>query len=220
MISSVTSATDSSSASSALKSSLGMDANDFLKLFITQLQYQDPLSPQDASAMLDQLAQITLVEQSYNTNTALNNLLTSQSNSQAISSVSFIGKTVKANGDDLSYDGSTPVSLQYNLSAATSGATITIKNSAGETVRTITLGAQSSGDLSYTWDGCNDGGSAVSAGAYTYSVSATSASGTSVTATTYTSGVIDGVNLSGSDPYLTIGSVLVPLTNVVTIAGT
>ncbi len=219
MISSVTSTTDSTSSSSTMKSTFGLDSNDFLKLFVTQLQYQDPLSPQDASAMLDQLAQITLVEQSYNTNTALNNLLTAQSNSLAMSSVSFIGKTVKANGDDLSYDGSTPAKLQYNFSAATSGATLTIKNSSGETVRTVTLGAQSAGDLSYTWDGRDASGSAVPAGAYTFSVSGTSASGSSLTATTYTTGVVDGVNYSGSTLYLTIGSIQVPLTDVINVAG-
>jgi flagellar basal-body rod modification protein FlgD len=220
MISSVTSTTDSTSTSSTMKTTFGMDSNDFLKLFVTQLQYQDPLSPQDASAMLDQLAQITLVEQSYNTNTALNNLLTAQNNSLSTSSVSFIGKTIKANGDDLTFDGSTAVSLQYNLSAATSGTTITIKNSSGETVRTITLDAQSSGDLSYSWDGCNDSGTTVSAGAYTFSVSGTSTSGTSVTGTTYSTGVVDGVNYSGDTPYLTIGSIQVPLTDVISVSGT
>jgi len=219
MVSSVSSSTDTTAANAAMKKSLGMDKNDFMKLFIAQLQYQDPLAPQDASAMLDQLSQLTLVEQSYNNTTALNNLLTAQNNSLSMSSVSFIGKTVKANGNSLSYDGSTSPKLQYNLSSASSATTLTITNSAGTVVRTVDLGAQSSGDLSYSWDGCDNNGSKLSAGAYTFSVKAASASGTSVTATTYTTGRIDGVDLTGSNPYLTIGATSVSLADVISVSG-
>jgi flagellar basal-body rod modification protein FlgD len=197
-----------------------MDSNDFLQLFIAQLQYQDPLSPQDPSTMLNQLSQLSLVEQSYNQTTALSNLLAAQNNSQSMNSVSFIGKTVKANGDSIAFDGSSSTAVQYNLSSASTATKLIISNSAGEAVRTVSLGAQSAGDNSYTWDGCDDSGTKLSSGAYTFSVSATTASGASVTTKTYTTGVIDGVNLANSDPYLTIGSVSVPLTNVVSVSGT
>jgi flagellar hook assembly protein FlgD len=43
-------------------SSLGRDA--FLKIFLTQLQQQDPLAPQDATEMSAQLAQFSQLEQS------------------------------------------------------------------------------------------------------------------------------------------------------------
>lgn len=220
MITSVTSATDSTATSSAIKSSLGMDSSDFLQLFIAQMQYQDPLEPTDATAMMNQLSQLSLVEQSYNQTTALSNLLAAQNNSLSMGSVSFIGKNVKANGDDIAFDGTSSTGLQYNLSSASTATKLTISNSSGETVRTVSLGAQSAGDNSYTWDGCDDSGNKLSAGAYTFAVSATTGSGASVTATTYTTGLIDGVNLSSTNPYLTIGSVSVPLTDVVSVSGT
>lgn len=190
-----------------------------MKLFIAQLQYQDPLAPQDASAMLDQLSQLSLVEQSYNNTTALNNLLTAQNNALSMSSVSIIGKSIKANGNAASYDGSTPLTLQYSLPSQTSAATITISNSSGATVRTASLGAQSAGDNGFTWDGRDNSGATLPAGAYTFTISATSASGTSVKATTYTTGRIDGVNLTGSNPYLTIGSISVSLADVLSVTG-
>jgi flagellar basal-body rod modification protein FlgD len=219
MISNTTSATDTTSAAAAMKKSLGMNKDDFLKLFISQLQHQDPLAPQDPAAMLNQLSQLTLVEQSYNNTTALNNLLTAQNNSLSMSSVSFIGKSVKAIGNSATFDGSSSVPLQYNLSVPTSAATITITNASGQTVRTATLGAQSAGDTSFTWDGRDNSGSTLPAGAYTFAVKATSASGSSVTATTYTTGRIDGVNLTGSNPYLTIGSTSVSLADVISVTG-
>lgn len=219
MISSVTATTGTTAANAAMKKSLGMDKDDFLKLFIAQLQYQDPLAPQDPSAMLNQLSQLTLVEQSYNTNTALNNLLTAQNNSLSMSSLSLVGKTVKANGNIVSYDGSTPVSLQYNMSVPTSGATLTISNAAGETVRIVKLDSLAAGDLTYGWDGKDNSGAAVAAGSYSFKVAATSASGSSVTATTYTVGRVDGVNLAGTTPTLTVGSTSVSLTDVISING-
>ena len=219
MISSVSGTTSSSSTSSSLKSSLGMDSSDFLQLFIAQLQYQDPLNPQDATSMLNQLSQLTLVEQSYNTTNALSNLLTAQNNSLSMSSASLVGKQVKANGNAASYDGSSSVSLQYNLGSAATSATLKISDSSGNVVRTVSLGAQSAGDGSYTWDGCDDSGNKLSAGAYTFAVTGTTSSGASVSTTTYTTGTVNGVNLSNSVPYLTIGSVSVALTDVIGITG-
>ena len=90
MVNSVTSTTDTSAAAAAMKKSIGMNKDDFLKLFIEQLKYQDPLKPTDAEQMLSQLSQLTQVEQSYNTNTNLANLLTAQNNSNTMASVSFI----------------------------------------------------------------------------------------------------------------------------------
>lgn len=219
MITSITSATDSTATSAAIKSSLGMDSSDFLQLFIAQMQYQDPLEPTDATAMMNQLSQLSLVEQSYNQTTALSNLLAAQNNSLSMGSVSFIGKTVKANGDDIALDGTSSPSLQYNLSSASAATTLTISDSSGKAVRTVSLGAQSAGDNGYSWDGCDASGNRLAAGAYTFAVSATTGSGASVTATTYTTGVIDGVNLTSTTPYLSIGAVSVPLTNVLNVSG-
>ena len=49
-------------AADAMKKELGMNKDDFLKLFVAQLQNQDPLAPQDPTEMLGQLAQLTQVE--------------------------------------------------------------------------------------------------------------------------------------------------------------
>jgi flagellar basal-body rod modification protein FlgD len=169
--------------------------------------------------MLDQLSQLSLVEQSYNSNTSLNNLLTAQNNSMSMTSVSFIGKDVKAVGNSASFDGSTPTQMQFNLSVPTSSATVTVSDVTGRTVRTAQLGSHSSGDASFAWDGRDSSGALLPAGAYSFSVSATSASGSAVAATTYTTGRIDGVNLSSGIPFLTVGSIPVSLADVVSVKG-
>lgn len=75
--------TRADSTNTALGSSLAqttggqtLGKQDFLKLLTTQLTNQDPLSPQDSTAFIAQLAQFSTVE-------GINNLQTSQSHLQA-----------------------------------------------------------------------------------------------------------------------------------------
>ncbi|MHB8123716.1 MAG: flagellar hook assembly protein FlgD [Desulfuromonadaceae bacterium] len=217
MVSTVTATTDTTAAAAAMKKSIGMDKDDFMKLFVAELQYQDPLEPVDSSAMLDQLSQLTLVEQSYNSNTALNSLLTAQNNSISLTAVSFIGKDVKANGNSASFDGSTSTALEFNLPLSASSTQVSIVDGSGQTVRTATLGSCSAGENSFSWDGRDNSGALLPAGAYTFAVTATAADGSSLAATTYTTGRIDGVNLSGSTPQLAVGAVSVALDDVISM---
>ena len=89
-----TTTTNSTNSTTAANSTDGMDESTFLKLFTTQLQYQDPLNPMDSSAFTAQLAQFSSLEQLYNVNTNIKNLVSSQNTLLAGMSVNLIGKTV------------------------------------------------------------------------------------------------------------------------------
>jgi flagellar basal-body rod modification protein FlgD len=198
---------------------LNLTTNDFLQLFIAQLKNQDPTAPQDPSQMLSQLAEMSQLEQAYDTNTNLQTLITGQNTATNLNSASLIGKNVTADGNSISFDGSDAVTLKYNLSGASSTSTVTISDSSGNTVKTATIAAQSSGSNTYTWDGTNNSGTVVAAGTYNFAISSTSSSGSSVTATTYTSGDVTGVSLVSGSTVLSIGSVTVPLSNVISTSG-
>jgi flagellar basal-body rod modification protein FlgD len=213
-----TATTDTSAAAAAMKKSVGMNKDDFMKLFIAQLQNQDPLKPQDASALLDQLSQLSLVEQSYNSNTALASLLTAQNNSSSLSAVSFIGKDVKANGNSISFDGSTSANLQFNQAVPTVSNVISISNSAGTVVRTLATGA-ATGDTAVSWDGRNNSGVVQPQGAYSFTVNGTTATGSAAAATTFITGKIDGINYSSGSPVLAIGSITIPFSDVINVKG-
>ncbi len=63
---------------------LGKD--DFLKLLVTQLRYQNPLEPMDNKEYIAQLAQFSSLEQMQNINAQL----------ASVSAISTVGKTAKA----------------------------------------------------------------------------------------------------------------------------
>jgi flagellar basal-body rod modification protein FlgD len=98
--------------------------NDFLKLMIAQLQAQNPLEPGNSNEVLDQLAQLTQVEQT--TNLANANELSG--------AVQMIGRSVTYNsGSGESLTG-TVESVQSNAS----GVTVTVGEQAGVTLASIT----------------------------------------------------------------------------------
>jgi len=74
---------------------LGKD--DFLKLLVAQLKYQDPLKPSDQSQMMSQMAQFSMVEGINNLQASITSLGTTNSVSQA---VGLIGKELTYLKDD------------------------------------------------------------------------------------------------------------------------
>ena len=77
--------------SSQLQAS-GISQQDFFRILVTQLSFQDPLKPIDNQAFIAQIAQFTSLEQSRQTNDGIASLLTVQSATQAIG---LIGRTVE-----------------------------------------------------------------------------------------------------------------------------
>jgi flagellar basal-body rod modification protein FlgD len=64
---------------------------DFLKILLTQLTFQDPLKPVDNEQFIAQLAQFTSLEQTKELTDGVNTLLSIQATSQ---SIGLLGKTV------------------------------------------------------------------------------------------------------------------------------
>ncbi len=77
---------DNTNSSTASKKNSDLDKDAFLRLLVTQLQYQDPLDPMDNTEFVSQMAQFSALEQ-------MNNLNNTMTNSQAYG---MIGRTVFA----------------------------------------------------------------------------------------------------------------------------
>ena len=135
MVSAVTN--DTTAASTYMKKTTGLNSDDFMKLFITQLQNQDPMNPTDSTQMVAQMAQLTQVEQAYNSNTNLKSLLSALNGQSNMSAVSYIGKTITAQGSDIQLPSSGAAQINYSLDTTADQVQITIKNSSGAVVRVV-----------------------------------------------------------------------------------
>ncbi len=86
----------------AAQKTVGKD--EFLRLFVTQLKFQDPLNPMDSAGFTTQLAQFSSLEQLTNLNDGMKSLLLSQNSLQNSLSANLIGKQVGFQGKDASGD--------------------------------------------------------------------------------------------------------------------
>jgi flagellar basal-body rod modification protein FlgD len=175
-------------------------SNTFLKLLVAQMNNQDPLNPVDNSQITSQMAQISTVTGISSLNSTVSQLVAGLQQSQAMQSTQLTGHTVLVPGSSLalastSTSGSTQTMAAYggfSLAQAADTVNVTVKDSTGATVRTISLGALGAGVQDFSWNGTTDSGTQAAAGSYSYSVSAT-ANGQSVTSTAYTAQQVVGV---------------------------
>ncbi len=86
--------------SAGLSKTLGKD--DFLKLFTSQLKYQDPLKPLESTEFTAQMAQFSSLEQLFNLNSSMERLVAYQMSLNNGFATSLIGKTVKTTDDAVS----------------------------------------------------------------------------------------------------------------------
>ncbi len=182
--------------------------DDFLKLFVTKLRNQDPLSPMEDSEFIAQLAQFSSLEQLQNMN---ENLLSSIDwdviNNQTINNsvaAEIIGKEVTANLSELALGEDNTPKITYELEEFASDVTIDIIDFNGETVRTVKLTDIAGGRNSFVWDGNNDAGDRMPAGSYQLDVSATTANGTTMEPSLSIVGVVTGVVYRGGQAFLKI----------------
>lgn len=189
----------SSNQNSTSKANSTLDKDAFLKLFVTQLNNQDPTEPMDTSEMTSQLAQYSTVEQLQNLNTSVDTASTSYNSTQAIRASSLVGTTVLAPASSASVDTSSGLTGNVVLTESSSDTKVAVHDSNGNLVRTLDLGSQSSGTSSFTWDGKDEAGNTLPSGTYSFSATGVQG-GTETAATTYLPSTVNSVTLgTGGD---------------------
>ncbi len=174
----------------------------FLQLLTTQLQNQNPLDPLDTNQFTQQLVEFAGVEQQLNANSSLQTLVSLQQTAQSTQALQFVGKTAVVNGSTNSLTNSTAT---WDLNVpSNSNVTISIANSAGQTVFTGNYSANAGNNQPFTWNGKGSDGTQWPDGQYTMTATAVDASGNSVGVTSQIQGVVSSVDLTQSPPLLTI----------------
>ncbi|HLL26926.1 MAG TPA: flagellar hook capping FlgD N-terminal domain-containing protein [Xanthobacteraceae bacterium] len=206
-----TPSTNSSSTSLIGQQEIASNFQEFLQLLTTQLQNQDPLSPLDTNQFTQQLVEFAGVEQQLKTNSDLDQLITLNKTSQATAALNFVGAQVTADGSTTQLKNGVAV---WNItSPKPAAASISILDQNGNTVwtgqQTLDTGAQS-----YSWNGSTSTGTTAPDGLYTIQITAQDASNQPVTISTQYSGTVTGVDLSGSQPLLQVGSSYLTISQV------
>jgi len=188
--------------------------SDFLKMFTTQMQYQDPLNPLDATQFTSQLAQFSSLDQLFNMSNSLTQLLQAEQTMNSMEALKLIGKAVQATGNSLVLQEGSGAEGSFSLAAAATQCTVSIYDGNGTLVRTLSLGAVPGGEGHFSWDGLSDAGKTIPSGTYTYQMQAKDLNGKDIQVQTRTSGVVTGVKLGGTVPQLSVGAVDLPLSAV------
>ncbi len=109
----------------------GLGMEDFLKILLTQLTFQDPMKPMDNQEFMAQMAQFTSLEQTQQLNSKLDALLSTQASLQ---SVGLIGRTV-----DISTESGTVTGTVSALSLSGESPSLAVRTAAGVTISSVSL---------------------------------------------------------------------------------
>ncbi|GAA0900584.1 flagellar hook capping protein [Luteibacter anthropi] len=170
-----------------------LSQSDFLKLMVTQMTNQDPTKPMDSTQMVAQMAQFSQVAATQELQQSFDSLSKNLTGDQFVRASALVGHQVivpstagKLTNKEMDGAVNVPNSGTY--------VNVQIKDSAGNVVRTISLGQPDAGLAQFSWDGKSDDGTQLPDGVY--QMSATSG-GNAID--TFVRGKVEGVGASGTD---------------------
>ncbi len=123
----------------------------FLELMITQMNNQNPLSPQDNSEFVAQLAQFSSVEGLERLNTSFNSF----ASNNALQASSLVGSSVTVKSDTSTLVKGGIISGSVDLAFPTTDMKVSVYDNTGALVQTIPVGEMPRGEAVFRWDGQN-----------------------------------------------------------------
>jgi len=193
------------------KGTLGKD--DFLKLLLVELQYQDPTEPTDTEKILSQTSQLATLESADNTNQALETLAASLGSSQQFSTIAAIGKTADLGSDSIGLDKGSSSTFEVYFPSAIQEGSVTITDNDGNSIKTLDVGTNPSGVYQFTWDGNNENGEAADSGIYHVNAQYADPDGNTLQ-TRLGAYPIESVKFDGGNTFVKVGSNYVPLESI------
>lgn len=172
-----------------------MNKDDFLKLFVAQLQNQDPLNPDDGTEMASKLAQFNGLEQMMNMNKTMEDMVKSQNLGRNLQLVNYVGKEITVDGGRVKLKQGTPSSAAFIVEKPATRTSMTIRDSTGMVVSERELGPLDVGTHPFKWDGKNDAGNGLADGLYHFSIYARDIDGNQIPIPITSKTKISGVDI-------------------------
>jgi len=182
--------------------------DDFLRLLVAQMRFQDPLNPLEGSEFTAQLAQFSSLEQLQNIGSQLDqsvdaDLLLARSINNTMAAT-LIGKSVRAADNQVAWQ-KDPVQIDFQLDSAAGGVVVEITTEQGEVVRTLTASNLQAGVNSIIWDGRDSRGNRAPEGNYRVRITATApGSDQAVDVQPLVIGKVTGVKFIDGNPVLIV----------------
>jgi len=191
------------------KGDAALGQEQFLELMVAQLNNQDPMNPMESGDFLGQLAQFGTVNGITELQSSFEQLAGSLQSNQALEASTMVGRSVLVPGDSAYWGGQAGgISGAIELTEATGEVILNIQDAAGQSIKHLSLGAQSEGLVQFTWDGLDDAGVSVPSGNYRFSVEA-QVNDQNVSFPTLIQGKVESVSLipGGGEPQLNLSNI-------------
>jgi len=187
-----------------------LDKNAFMKLFLKQLEMQDPTSPMDTNKMLDQTAQLSTMELNKNMQTTLDNLSNTLKTNSELNTISAIGKMADTGNKYVNVtDKDKTKKFDLYFGDDVKSGDVIIKDKSGNTIKTIPIDAHSKGILSFDWDLTDDNGNRVKNNTYEVTAEYTATDNTSHK-TALGAYPIDSIKFEDGKAYAKAGNKYIP----------
>lgn len=193
-----------------------LDKDDFLRLLITELQYQNPLEPLDNKDFIAQMAQFSSLEQMSNISESIDRFLKTESNAMRLNAISMIGKNVVVQDNTIILKDGVANDINFQIDES-ANVVITIYDSDGNMVRREKLGTLDPGLHRFVWDGRNNDGEIMPDGEYKYEISCLTDEGEKKIGG-LVAGEVQAVQFDEDGIYLVVDGKRYPLDSVVEIS--
>lgn len=181
-----------------------LDRQDFMTLFITQLQYQDPMKPMDSYEMASQLAQFSNMEATMKMADNMEELLEYQTSQNNLQLLTLLDKDVRITGNEIGVNGEEQGTGEFTLLNDADTCVVEIYDAAQRLIRTINLESMPAGTYTLEWDGQDMRGEDVADGAYAYVVNAYDIAGQGIEVDYQTVGKVTGLDFDSGSAMLVL----------------
>lgn len=211
-------ATTTTASTSTVNPNSILGKDDFLKLLLLELKYQDPTAPMDSEKILSQTSQLATLESTEKTNKALETLAASLGASMQFTGISAIGKIADTGSNAVSLTKGKNVDFQIYFPDDVTTGKINIMDVNGKVLHTINVGATNAGVAQYAWDGKDSTGAALKEGVYYVESTYSKADGSSA-ATRVGRYPIEAIKFDTGKTYAKLGASYIDFSTIKEITG-